>query len=150
MAECLNDNSIPTALVKKTNDTAKSDRLKGEKQKAENRIATLKSLMRKLYEDYSLDILTVANYQDFLKEYQSEQTRLESIISEIDKKFASDKDEILSHKLFKEKLSELVNYTELDSTIINQLIERIEISPKKELDGKTVQEVDIIYRFIGK
>lgn len=150
VAEYLEDNSIPEALVKKTKDTAKNDRLKTERQKAETRIATLKHLMRKLYEDYSLEILTAANYQEFLKEYQSEQARLECAIVEIDKKFADDKDEISSHNLFKEKLTEFVGYKELDNNIVNQLIERIEISPKKEVDGKIVQEVDITYRFIGK
>jgi DNA invertase Pin-like site-specific DNA recombinase len=150
IAEYLNDDAIPATLAKKTNDTAKNDRLKIDRQKAANRIATIKHLMRKLYEDYSADILAAANYQDFLKEYQSEQMRLERVVAEIDKKFANDKDEISSYKLFKEKLAEFVDYAELNGNIVNQLIERVEISPKRETDGRTVQEVDIIYRFIGK
>lgn len=38
---------------------------------------------------------------------------------------------------------------ELDKTVLNELIDKIEAHEAEKIDGKRVQKVDIYYRFVG-
>ena len=144
------DESIPKIIAGREADTKRDDRFKSEKQAAESRLATLKNLMRRLYEDYASDVLTLDNYQGLLNGYQEEQTQLNGRISEIDRILADSKDDAENYRLFKETLLKFADFETLDCTIVNTLIERIEVGPKTLVEGKAVREIDIYFRFIGK
>ena len=144
------DESIPKMLVQRVNNPKKDDRLKSEKQTSENRVASLKNLIRRLYEDYSSGILTLLNYQELLAGYQEEQAHLNERIAEIGRILADSKDELENYQLFKDTLLKFADFDVLDRNMVNHLIDRIEIGHKKKIDGESVQEVDIYFRFIGK
>ena len=52
-----------------------------------------------------------------------------------------------------EKFTKIIDqYTdikELDSEIINELIDKILVHHKEEIDGNTYQQVEIYYKFVG-
>lgn len=50
----------------------------------------------------------------------------------------------------KEVLDEYLAVDNLTETMVNQLIERIEIGHPVKVDGVRQQEITIVYRFIGK
>ena len=122
----------------------KRDKLEVEKTKA-----MLGKITKKLYEDYACDLLDTDSYHKMLNDYQQEQKQLTArsgiIQSELDKK-----DEYAENL---QKLSEAIqtylNVEALTANMLNQLIERIEISHPVKSDGTTQQEINIIYQFIG-
>ncbi len=127
----------------------KKDKLEAEKAKINNRLAMLGKITKKLYEDYACDLLDTGSYHKMLSDYQQEQKQLTQrtaiIQSELDKK-----DEYTQNL---QKLSEAIqlylNVETLTANMLNQLIERIEISHPVKTDGVTQQEINIIYRFVG-
>ncbi|MEA5144121.1 MAG: recombinase family protein [Oscillibacter sp.] len=127
----------------------KRDKLETEKAKIQNRLSMLGKITKKLYEDYACDLLDTGSYHKMLNDYQLEQKQLTErsgvIQRELDKK-----DEYTENL---QKLSETIgaylNIEKLTANMLNQLIERIEISHPVKADGATQQEINIIYRFVG-
>ena len=73
-------------------------------------------------------------------------TRLSSIDVELNKQNDYEAD---VQKL-KEVLDEYLAMEHLTETIVNQLIERIEIGHPIKVDGVRQQEITIVYRFVGR
>ena len=51
---------------------------------------------------------------------------------------------------FIEEIREYASITELDETILNRLIDRINISAVEVIDREKVQKVRIVYNFVGE
>lgn len=120
-----------------------------EKEKIQNRISMLGKITTKLYEDYACDLLDTDSYHKMLNDYQQEQKQLTArstvIQSELDKK-----DEYTENlQKLSETIQSYLNVETLTANMLNQLIERIEISHPVKSDGTTQQEINIIYRFVG-
>ena len=46
-------------------------------------------------------------------------------------------------------IEKYLDIKELNKTVLNELIDKIEVHEAEKIDGKRVQKVDIYYRFIG-
>lgn len=85
-----------------------------------------------------------------MADYQTEQEQLDKEILKLQNELKKHESSDVNVETFKEKLKEFADFKELTSTMIEQLIERIEVFHKKEVNGENVREVKIIYyRFIG-
>lgn len=102
-----------------------------------------------MYEDYVNDILDVNNYKNLLAEYQEEQSIIDEEIFTMQKELKSSEISKNNIEMFRKKVMEFADFKALNSSMVDQLIERIEVCHKKIVNNEEVREIHIVYRFIG-
>ena len=110
----------------------------------------LKKIIRKLYEDFASELLDSEGYHELLAEYAKEQKQLTTRLTSIDVELNKQNDYEADVKKLKEVLDEYLTMEHLTETLVNQLIERIEIGHPVKVDGVRQQEITIVYRFVGR
>ena len=127
-----------------------TDKFRRELKSAEKRLSELDKILNKLYEDNALGKVSHERYASMSKEYETEQKDLrekcKSLTADIEKA-----DEVyLNVENFVNLIKRYVDIKELNTQILNELIDRIVVYEKtKDEDGKISQRVDIHYKFIG-
>lgn len=136
-------------LESKMSSDSNVERLKDKIQKKKLRKKEIQQLIRTMYEDHVKGLLDMHNYKLLLSTYQDEQKSIEDDISETENELKKYENSEVNINLFREKLLEFADFKELTSTMVDQLIERIEVGHKRMVDGEEVRDIKIIYRFIG-
>ena len=90
------------------------------------------------------------SYHEMLSEYTQEQKKLSARLSMIDVELNKQNDYETDVQKLKEVLYEYLTIEHLTETLVNQLIERIEIGHSQKVNGVRQQEITIVYRFVGK
>lgn len=122
---------------------------KTELKRLSDRQEEIGRVIRKLYEDNVNGRITDERFDFLAKSYEDESIDLKTKIQELKNALAlSVQDE--------EKLSKFLkvvkSYTEIEELtpeILNSFIEKIYIGETEKYDGKKMQEVEIIYKFVG-
>lgn len=136
-------------LKEKFSATAQVSRLKVRLQEKISRRTEIQKLIRQLYEDHVKKILDTKNYQGLLLSYQQELEDIDNDILSLQnemKRYEASEGNI---ELFKNKIKEFAGFEKLTANMVNQLIERIEISHKQIIDGEEVTPIKIVFRYIG-
>ena len=122
---------------------------KAELKRLSDRQEEICRIIRKLYEDNVNGRITDERFDFLAKSYESEGNELKTKIQEL-------KNALDSSVQDEEKLSKFLkvvkSYTgieELTPEILNSFIEKIYIGETEKYDGRKMQEVEIIYKFIG-
>lgn len=131
-------------MVIEQNNIKKSNLNKKEKNKLEQRLNCIYSLTKRIFENNQAGILDNDTSSKMLKEYQLEQTEIKEKIKRIDDEFESNENEEINYHKLKEEINKFTSFDELSPTIINSLIERIEIGYR---NGNT-RNIKIHYKFI--
>ena len=134
-------------------DKDKVDERKDKTEKLNSSKIKLKDLdkaFEKLYEDRLSECISERNF-NLMNEKLSRQQ--EKLIEEIDLleeeiKEIADKEE--NCEQFVENISKFAKIKELNRYILNQVIDKIYVYDKEEVDGEIKQKVEIHYKFIGK
>lgn len=134
-------------------DKDKVDERKDKTEKLNSSKIKLKDLdkaFEKLYEDRLSESISERNF-NLMNEKLSRQQ--EKLIEEIDLleeeiKEIADKEE--NCEQFVENISKFAKIKELNRYILNQVIDKIYVYDKEEVDGEIKQKVEIHYKFIGK
>ena len=123
--------------------------LKREQSKLQKRLDELEFITKKLYEDNALSKITDDEYArlsaQFIDERKQANERLTAFAEEL-KKEERNLESIVNFTAIIEKYLDI---KELNKTVLNELIDKIEVHEAEKIDGKRVQKVDIYYRFIG-
>ena len=122
---------------------------KAELKRLSERQEEIGRVIRKLYEDNVNGRITDERFDFLAKSYENEGNDLKTKIQELKNALAlSVQDE--------EKLSKFLkvvkSYTEIEELtpeILNSFIEKIYIGETEKYDGRKMQEVEIIYKFVG-
>ena len=131
-------------------DDEERRRLDAEVQKLEQRIAELNTVVNKLYEDYALGRITGERYRSLSESYESELKEKTGEKESIERQINSMSEKKINADRFFEIIRKYTDITELTAPILNELIDRIVIYEKEEIDGEAVQNVVIFYRFAGR
>ena len=123
--------------------------LKRELEKSQNRITELDHLMNKLYEDNALKKISDERYIQMTNKFEEEQAELKKSISEMMAELTKFKNRTDEAEKFTKVINRYTDIKELDAEILNELIEKIIVHHKEEIDGKTYQQVEILYKFVG-
>ena len=122
-----------------------------ELAKAEKRKAEVDRLFAKMYEDWASERITEYNFNMLSEKYQAEQDQLNEKIQLLKAELDSQKQSETDSEKWIEVIRRYANPTELTAELLNALIEKIVIHETvKDADGKSEQEIEIYYRFIGK
>lgn len=134
-----------------TEQAAASKRAAQEKKRAEKRLAELDNLLAKIYEDRVSEKINERNFSMLMQKYQQEQGELETKIKALAAQLDSAREQEDGISKWVDLVKQFSSPTELTADLLNTLIEKILIHEAvKDADGNRIQEIEIIYRFVGK
>lgn len=122
---------------------------KAELKRLSDRQEEIGRIIRKLYEDNVNGRITDERFDFLAKSYEDEGNDLKTKIQELKNALASS---IQDEEKLSKFLKVVKSYTEIEELtpeILNSFIEKIYIGETEKYDGRKMQEVEIIYKFIG-
>ena len=114
------------------------------------KIAELNTVVNKPYEDYALGRITGDRYRSLSESYESELKEKTSEKESVERKLGALSEKKINADRFFGIIRKYTDITELTAPILNELIDRIVIYEKEEIDGEAFRNVVIFYRFAGK
>lgn len=126
-------------------------RLESEYGQKQRRCDELNRILCKLYEDNALGKIPDSRYELMTAEYEAEQADIRKTLPDIATQLDELKRGADSSAKFINVIRKYTDVEKLDAAILNELIDKIVVHHKeKSDDGKTYQQIEIFYRFIGK
>lgn len=122
---------------------------KTELKRLSERQEEIGKIIRKLYEDNVNDRITNERFDFLAKSYEDECNDLKTKIQEFKNALASsvrDEENLLKFLKIVKSYTEI---EELTPEILNSFIEKIYIGETEKYNGRKMQEVEIIYKFVG-
>ncbi len=132
---------------KKQHDRVK--RMTKESNKYRGRIAEIDLIIKRLYEDNVLEKITDERFMAMSHSYEKEQSNLKVLLEELDNQLAEIEIQTLNSYQFRKLIKQYTEVTELTSTLLKELIDKIVLHQSTTINGQKVQRIDIHYRFIG-
>ena len=138
-------------LAKKNNAMQKAEynRMKLAVERDEKRIKNIDRLIKSLYEDKVLGELEDDRYTTLMSEYEKEQRELIASVAAMRKTLESTDQKAVDLRLLLKTLRELTDVNELTPTIVNSLIDRIEVHNNDKSSGHCYVKVDIYFSAVG-
>ena len=153
MAVKENEDAILERLLQGSEKQRQSENARAEKElkKAQKRRQELNSLFAKMYEDRVKGLLDEENYSMLSVKYRTEQQQLDETVKTISAKLEETKEETDDAKRWIDLIQKYSAIDELTAPLLNELIEKIVVHQSwKDGNGKTVRDIEIYYRFVGK
>ena len=122
---------------------------KAELKRLSERQEEIGKIIRKLYEDNVNSRITDERFDFLAKSYEDESNDLKTKIQELKNALASSVQEEEKLSKFLKVVKSYTKIEELTPEILNSFIEKIYIGETEKYDGRKMQEVEIIYKFIG-
>ena len=124
--------------------------LKKQLERDEKRIAELKRLFMKIYEDNAAGRLSDDRYEMLSAAYETEQKQLEDEVGRIRAAIEAQEKQAESLKQFIHRIKDhAIDIDHLDGTILHELIEAIYVGAPDKSSGHRVQHIHIKYNGIG-
>ncbi|MGO3596468.1 DUF4368 domain-containing protein [Enterococcus faecalis] len=140
------------SLAKRAKTDQQKELKKAEKRviEAKKRVSELDNIIKRLYEDNVLGKLSDERFTILSKDYEFEQSELKQEIDELEIRLSKQKEDVKNVQKFLEIVRKYTTLESLTPSIVNELIDRIEIHKPDKSTGKRIQQIDIYYRFVGK
>ena len=116
---------------------------------AENRAKELDNIIQRLYEDNVSGKLTDERFMKLSRGYEAEQQELTAQTESLARQIAGQEQQTLDLNCFLKQVRKYTHVTELTPTLLNELVERIEIHMPDKSSGKRIQPVDVHFRAVG-
>lgn len=139
-------------LMATKNQTARKSELQKLKTKVESgkrRISELDMIISRIYEDNILGKLSDDRYSRMASMYETEQKELIKTVSDGEKELETSEQKNVDMRLLLKTLRELTDFKELTPTIVNSLIQRIEVHNNDKSSGHCYVKVDIYFTAVG-
>ena len=139
-------------LMAAKNQTARKSELQKLKTKIESgkrRISELDMIISHIYEDNILGKLSDDRYSRMASMYETEQKELIKTVSDGEKELETAEQKNVDMRLLLKTLRELTDFKELTPTIVNSLIQRIEVHNNDKSSGHCYVKVDIYFTAVG-
>ena len=122
---------------------------KAELKRLSERQEEIGRIIRKLYEDNVNGRITDERFDFLAKSYENEGNKLKTKIQEFKNALASSVQDEEKLSKFLKLVKSYTEIEELTPEILNSFIEKIYIGETEKYDGRKMQEVEIIYKFVG-
>ena len=123
--------------------------LEADLERRLERITEIGKVLDKLYEDNALGRISYERYEQMTQSYEAEQESLRRSVPDTRAEIATLKAKTDAADRFISVIDKFTDIRELNAEILNELIDRIVVHHKEKVDGKTYQQVEIYYRFVG-
>lgn len=121
---------------------------KAEINRLSDRQEEIGKIIRKLYEDNVSGRITDERFDFLAKSYEDEGNELKQKIVELQNALAASVQDEEKLSKFLKVVKTYTEITELTPEILNSFIEKIYIGETEKYDGRKMQEVEIIYKFV--
>ena len=122
---------------------------KAELKRLSERQEEIGKIIRKLYEDNVCGRITDERFDFLAKSYEDEGNDLKTKSQELKNALASSVQDEEKLSKFLKVVKSYTEIEELTPEILNSFIEKIYIGETEKYDGRKMQEVEIIYKFVG-
>ena len=138
-------------LAKKTNAMRQKEhkRLQQAVEQGTRIIAEIDKLIEKVFEQNASGILSDERFAKMLQSYEKEQKALTQEVSDSQQTLQDAKQKVTDLRLLLRTLREMTDITELTPTLVNSLIERIEVHNNDKSSGHCYVKVDIYFTAAG-
>lgn len=113
------------------------------------RIAEIDRLIEKVFEQNATGILSDERFAKMLQSYEKEQKALTQEVADSQQTLQDAKQKVTDLRILLRTLREMTDITELTPTLVNSLIERIEIHNNDKSSGHCYVKVDIYFTVAG-
>ncbi len=149
LREQLKNGELLEQLQKKNAKERTAVKLLAERRRVEIRMASMRKIIRKLYEDYVCDLLDADTYQFLLNDYTREQKKLVEKRNILEAKSRDTVDTGISVQKLQTVFDNYSSSEPMTALMLNQVIERIEVFHTEKVNGQNTRELSIVFRFIG-
>lgn len=138
-------------LAKKTNAMRQKEhkRLEQAVEQGIKRIAEIDRLIEKVFEQNAIGILSDERFSKMLQSYEKEQKALTQEVADSGQTLEEAKQKATDLRLLLRTLREMTEINELTPTLVNSLIERIEVHNNDKSSGHCYVKVDIYFTAVG-
>lgn len=137
------------AMKNKAMRKAEFKKMRETVEHGEKRLKELERLMDKIYEDNAFGKIADDVYERRLVKYEKEQKELISAVSEAQTVLESVEQKTTDLRLLLRTFREMTDIKELTPTLVNSLIERIEVHNNGKSSGHSYVKVDIYFTAVG-
>ena len=120
-----------------------------EADKCHRRLTEIDTLIQRLYEDMTFEVITRERFMALSANLETEQKALKARYAELTECITNGESNVKNADMFADLIRQYTDITVLDSELVHTLIEKVVIHESEEIDGENVKRVDIFYRFIG-
>ena len=139
-------------LLAKKNNAMRQKEYQKLQQAVENgtkRIAEIDRLIEKVFEQNAGGILSDERFAKMLQNYEKEQKALTLELEENCQTLQNAEQRVMDLRLVLRTLREMTDIKELTPTLVNSLIERIEVHNSENFGGHSHVKVDIYFTAVG-
>ena len=139
-------------LLAKKNNAMRQKEYQQLQQAVENgtkRIAEIDRLIEKVFEQNAGGILSDERFAKMLQNYEKEQKALTQEVEENRQTLQNAEQRVMDLRLVLRTLREMTDIKELTPTLVNSLIERIEVHNSDKSSGHSHVKVDIYFTAVG-
>lgn len=123
--------------------------VKNSLEQEKHRICELDKLIESLYSDNVLGKISDERFAKMMSNFESEQKELTASVTEKEKALHDAEQSKTDLRIFLETIRKCTDITELTSTLVNTLIERIEVHKCEKVNGHKQVRVDIHFTAAG-
>ena len=120
-----------------------------EKKRHEKRLSEIGQIVKRLYEDHVIGMLSDERFYEMSKGYEDEGIKLKADLRKIQKAIDSFKNTDENSRQFTSMIQKYFNIVSLDALTLNETISKIEVYEREFENGVRKQQVDIYYNFMG-
>ncbi|MCD7968467.1 MAG: recombinase family protein [Clostridiaceae bacterium] len=113
------------------------------------RISELERLMQNLYEDKCSGTVPQTVFQTLMKKYEAERAEKVAALPELEHKVREQRENQQDVGRWTDIIRRYTELTELDETILLELVNRIEVGDTQIIDGQRVRDIRVFYRYVG-
>ncbi len=128
-----------------------------ERQAKQKELCNLKSrdkeldvLFERIYEDNVSGKISDERFAKMSVKYESEQKEIQQTIKELQAELDSEQNKAVTSDMFLSSVRKYTRAKKLTPSMLNELIEKIEVHQSEKIDGKTVQRIKIHYNCVGE
>ena len=113
------------------------------------RISDLERLMQNLYEDKCTGSIPQTVFQTLMQKYEAERAEKAEAVPELERKVRAHLENQVDTDRWLEIIRRYTEISELDETILFELVDRIEVGDTQKVNGQRICEVKVYYRYVG-
>ena len=129
---------------------AEASQMKKERERLEARSREIDEMFLNLYTDKAKGILSEQRFVKLTATMEQEQEENQRRLQELPRMLQQSDAQESEVRTFIREIRQYATIQELDETVLNRLISRILVGEVKKVDGQKVQEVRIVYNFVGE
>ena len=129
--------------------SSKADRQK-EQRLLKQRIHKLETMTAKLYEDCVTGVLSEETYSKLAHSNEAERLETEKRISLLEASERERTAKLADIKMWLRLIRKNADFKILSHDLLDSVIDKIEIGERKTVDGVKLQDIRIIYKFVGE